>query len=111
MQLLLRQAGTFDQLELTHLDTVHYRRRAKYVTMKAYNEMMRVLNRVGLPLWTSSLAVLARKADEDGSYSVSPDERRRRAVLAARGFHSGLTDVSERHDDYLTEIYAKTSDP
>jgi 2-polyprenyl-3-methyl-5-hydroxy-6-metoxy-1,4-benzoquinol methylase len=63
MRLLLRQAGTYDQLEFTHLDTVHYRRRAKYVAMKAYNETTRALNRVGLPLWTSSLAVLARKAN------------------------------------------------
>lgn len=41
---------------------------------------------------------------------VSPDERRRRAIRAAQGFHSGVADLSERHDEYLAEIYAETSE-
>ena len=59
---LLARAGKFDHLEFTHLDTIRYRQRRKYLAMKAYNEATRLLARLGLPLWTSSLAVLARKA-------------------------------------------------
>ena len=59
---LLARGGKFDHLEVTHLDTIRYRQRRKYLAMKAYNEATRLLARLGLPLWTSSLAVLARKA-------------------------------------------------
>lgn len=59
---LLKQVGEFDHLEFTYLDTVRYRQRRKYLVMKTYNEMARLLNRLGLPLWTSLLAVFARKA-------------------------------------------------
>jgi hypothetical protein len=41
---------------------------------------------------------------------ISPDERRKRAIAAAQGFHSGIADISERHDDYLAEIYAETGE-
>jgi uncharacterized protein YfaQ (DUF2300 family) len=40
---------------------------------------------------------------------VSPDERRGRAIAAARGFHGGATDLSECHDDYLAEIYGEAA--
>ncbi len=59
---LLKQVGDFDHLEFTYLDTVRYRQRCKYLVMKTYNEIARLLNRLGLPLWTSLLAVFARKA-------------------------------------------------
>jgi len=59
---LLARAGKFDHLEFTHLDTIRYRQWRKYLTMKTYNEATRLLSHLALPLWTSSLAVLARKA-------------------------------------------------
>jgi hypothetical protein len=57
------------------------------------------------------VAELIRRAVDYWLRSASPislDERRRRAIAAAQGFHSGITDVSERHDDYLAEIYVET---
>jgi hypothetical protein len=35
--------------------------------------------------------------------AAARDERVKRAIAAAGRFDSGLTDVSERHDDYLAE--------
>jgi hypothetical protein len=60
-----------------------------------------------------SVAELTRQAIDHWLRTVSPvspDERRKRAIAAAQGFHSGVTDLSERHDDYLAEIYAETSE-
>lgn len=51
-----------------------------------------------------SVAELTRQAIDHWLRTVSPvspDERRRRAITAAQGFHSGVTDLSEHHDDYL----------
>ena len=45
---------------------------------------------------------LARAAAEDGL-----DEQRLRALLIVGRHRSGKTDVSTRHDDYLTEAYAE----
>ncbi len=59
---LLKQVGHFDLVETGYLDTIRYQRWYKYVVMKTYNELSYWLNRLGLPLWTSSLAVFARKA-------------------------------------------------
>jgi predicted transcriptional regulator len=36
--------------------------------------------------------------------------RRERAIAALGRFHSGLRDVSARHDDYLAEDFAITGD-
>ena len=33
--------------------------------------------------------------------TISQKERRQRAIEAAGRFHSGLTDLSEKHDEYL----------
>lgn len=35
----------------------------------------------------------------------SPEEKRRRAMAVAGRFASGLSDVAEKHDDYLAEAY------
>jgi 2-polyprenyl-3-methyl-5-hydroxy-6-metoxy-1,4-benzoquinol methylase len=61
-RLLLDRLGHFDCVDYTHLDTLRYSRRSKYWAMKGYNEAARLLFKVGLPLWTSSLAVFARTA-------------------------------------------------
>ena len=39
--------------------------------------------------------------------TVSQEERRQRAIEAAGQFHSGKTDLSEKHDMYLAEVYEK----
>ena len=36
---------------------------------------------------------------------ISQEERRQRAIKAAGQFHSGKTDLSEKHDEYLADIY------
>jgi hypothetical protein len=58
------------------------------------------------------VAEVTRQAIDYWLQTVSPvsaDERRRRAILAAEGFHSGVTDLAERHDEYLAEIYEERS--
>ncbi len=35
--------------------------------------------------------------------STTSDQRRKRAMAAVGKFHSGKSDVSERHDEYLAE--------
>ena len=39
-----------------------------------------------------------------------PEEIRRRAMAAVGSFHSGKSDISERHDDYLAEVFAECLD-
>jgi hypothetical protein len=36
---------------------------------------------------------------------ATPDELRRRAMLAAGKFGSGRSDIADRHDAYLAEVY------
>lgn len=36
-----------------------------------------------------------------------PEDRKKKALEAVGRFSSGTSDVSERHDDYLAEAYAK----
>ena len=35
------------------------------------------------------------------------DEIRKRAIAANGSCHSGVSDLSQRHDDYLAEIYSE----
>ena len=56
-----------------------------------------------------SVAELIRQSVDDlirRSVSADMAERRRRAIAAAGRFESAETDIAERHDDYLDEIYA-----
>lgn len=39
------------------------------------------------------------------SREVDAEERRRRAVAAAGRFHSGASDISAKHDEYLVEVF------
>ena len=39
--------------------------------------------------------------------TVSQEERRQRALKAVGRFRSGQTDLSEKHDGYLAEVYGK----
>jgi Arc/MetJ-type ribon-helix-helix transcriptional regulator len=36
---------------------------------------------------------------------ANQEERRQRAIKSAGQFHSGKTDLSEKHDEYLADIY------
>jgi len=38
---------------------------------------------------------------------TNQEERRQRAIKAAGQFHSGKTDLSENHDEYLADVYRK----
>lgn len=55
-----------------------------------------------------SMAELIRRAVD--LFTASPEacdlkEKRQRALAAAGRFHSGCTDIAERHDDYLAESF------
>jgi len=41
------------------------------------------------------------------SGTISQEEKRQRAIKVIGQFHSGLTDLSEKHDEYLAEMYKK----
>ena len=55
-----------------------------------------------------SVAELIRSSVEEmlrRTTEISIDERRRRAIAAIGRYHSGQSDISTRHDDYLAEAY------
>jgi hypothetical protein len=55
-----------------------------------------------------SMAELIRRAVDHWLQtrdSISLEERRQRALAVVGQFHSGKSDVSERHDEYLAEAY------
>ena len=56
---------------------------------------------------TSVAALIRRSVDTllEEAVGVDRAERHRRALAAAGRFHSGKTDISTKHDDYLTEAY------
>ena len=39
------------------------------------------------------------------SREIDAEERRRRAIAAAGRFHSGASDISAKHDEYLVEAF------
>jgi hypothetical protein len=77
------------------------------------------MRRVQIQLTDDQLDALRRQAYERGegvatlvrhavdAWIANSDRAQRveRAVQAIGGFHSGLHDVAERHDDYLAEDY------
>ena len=53
-----------------------------------------------------SVAELIRQSVDaliQSSGEVDAEERRRRAIAAAGRFHSGASDISAKHDEYLAE--------
>lgn len=55
-----------------------------------------------------SMAELIRRAVD--LFTSSPEsgaiaDRKQRALAASGSFRSGLSDIAERHDDYLTEAF------
>jgi len=59
-------------------------------------------------LHQTSMAELIRRAVDLFTSSPNSDaitERKQRALAVVGRFHSGLSDVAERHDEYLSETY------
>ncbi len=55
-----------------------------------------------------SVAELIRQAVDEqlrAAGSIDGDERKRRALEAVGRFHSGLSDLSSAHDQYLAEAF------
>lgn len=56
----------------------------------------------------TSMASLIREAVERAyGLDTSLDARWERALASVGGFNSGVSDISERHDDYLADAYDK----
>jgi hypothetical protein len=56
----------------------------------------------------TSMAALIREAvDRTYGLQTTVDMRWERALASVGGFYSGLSDISERHDDYLVDAFAK----
>ncbi len=55
-----------------------------------------------------SVAELIRQSVDTlirSSGEIDTEERRRRAIAAAGRFHSGASDISAKHDEYLAEAF------
>jgi predicted DNA-binding protein len=70
------------------------------------DEQARGLKRVAAERGVS-IALVIREAVERHLVEVTPADRRQRAAAAIGGFHSGLHDVSEAHDDHLIDTYSE----
>jgi hypothetical protein len=56
----------------------------------------------------TSMAALIREAvDRTYGLQTGVDARWERALASVGGFNSGLSDIGERHDDYLADAFAK----
>ena len=55
-----------------------------------------------------SIAELIRQSvDQFARMDTFDEEKRKRAIAAAGRFHSGIRDLSVKHNKYLAEAYAK----
>lgn len=73
-------------------------------------EQSRRLKRLAAKHRVSVAEIIRRSVDRTLRSHVLPpdqDELRRRALAAIGCGHSGKRDISEKHDDYLAEIYAE----
>ena len=70
-------------------------------------EQAKAIKTLAMKRNTSVAELIRRSVDELLQEAVGTDiaERRRRALAAAGRFHSGKTDISTNHDDYLAEAY------
>ncbi|MEK6536845.1 MAG: CopG family transcriptional regulator [Actinomycetota bacterium] len=71
------------------------------------DEQARALKKLAHKKNVSVAALIRGSVDEvlRSQGAVSREEQIRRALAVAGLFHSGKTDISERHDDYLADIY------
>ncbi len=69
----------------------------------------RSLKKVAMDKGISVAEVIRRAVDNmvHGSAKVSSEERIRRALEIVGKFRSGRRDVSQKHDEYLAEVYEK----
>jgi hypothetical protein len=70
-------------------------------------DQVKGLKRLAKKQGISFAEIIRRSADRTlrENYAPSEDELWERAMKAVGCGHSGLNDVSERHDDYLVEAY------
>lgn len=70
-------------------------------------EQAKAIKTLAMKRNTSVAELIRRSVDELLQKAVGTElaERRRRALAAAGRFHSGKTDISTNHDDYLAEAY------
>jgi antitoxin component of RelBE/YafQ-DinJ toxin-antitoxin module len=75
------------------------------LTEKQYEALRNVAAREGI----SMAEVIRRALDRVAGMNSLPnrEELRKRAMAAIGSFHSDVTDLSTRHDDYLAEIYSE----
>lgn len=55
----------------------------------------------------TSMAELIRQAVREMLENSTDRERRRRSLNVVGQFRSGHSDIAERHDDYLAEVYGE----
>jgi len=68
--------------------------------VRELKDMAAAQNKSMAELIRQAVDILLRRSGE-----VDREERKRRAIVAAGRFRSGLGDVSTSHDDYLSEAY------
>lgn len=63
------------------------------------------LRKISLKQRISMAELIRRGVDSiiQSALIIDPEERKKRAIHAAGKFRSGKSDVSEKHDDYLSE--------
>lgn len=79
------------------------------ISTQIQEEQLKFLKKIAKKKKTS-VAGLIREAVEKyigSDTTISDKEMRRRALEAAGCFNSGLTDLSEKHDEYFVEAVAR----
>jgi hypothetical protein len=76
------------------------------LTEKQARELKRIAAREGVSMAEVVRRAVDVKLRERGG-DVPWDEKVRRALAVMGKFHSGLTDVAERHDHYLAEEFGR----
>ena len=69
--------------------------------------MTRSLDRERIDRMRSCMAEESVDALIRSSREIDAEERRRRAIAAAGRFHSGASDISAKHDEYLVEAFQR----
>ena len=75
------------------------------LTERQARELKRMASREGVSMAEVIRRAVDAKIRAGAAGEVPWEERVRRALAAMGKFHSGLKDVSRRHDHYLAETY------
>ena len=72
-------------------------------------EQAKALKKMAASRHLSSAELIRRAVDSmiKSGPAADPEERRKRAIEIAGKFSSGKSDVSRKHDKYLTEAFGK----